>query len=299
MCGEAGLKRRTRFGNATLMIAANLPDVDVLAFATSIPAVALRRGWTHGIVAQALLPVLLTGIVLLAARLRPARDGGPPARVAGLLLLSYIGVLSHVSLDLLNNYGVRLLAPLNWRWFYGDAVFILDPWLWLTLGLGVHLSRRRASSSPSRAAVGPARIALGVAAVYIAGMCLSARTAREEVIEAWRVTRASEPRGVMAGPVPVSPFQREVIVDAGDHYATGRFAWWPRRVAFDGGVTAKNDTDPAVARAREAPHIRAFLVWARFPFWTVEPGPDGTRVTVSDMRFGGRGGGFVQRVVVP
>ena len=29
---EAGLKRQTRFGSAALMIAANLPDVDVLAF---------------------------------------------------------------------------------------------------------------------------------------------------------------------------------------------------------------------------------------------------------------------------
>ena len=34
------------------MIAANLPDVDVLAFATGIPPVALRRGWTHVVLAQ-------------------------------------------------------------------------------------------------------------------------------------------------------------------------------------------------------------------------------------------------------
>ncbi len=32
--GEAGLKIRTRFGNPALMIAANLPDLDVLVFAT-------------------------------------------------------------------------------------------------------------------------------------------------------------------------------------------------------------------------------------------------------------------------
>ena len=42
--GEAGLKRQTRFGNATLMIASNLPDIDVLVFATSTPSVAFRRG---------------------------------------------------------------------------------------------------------------------------------------------------------------------------------------------------------------------------------------------------------------
>ena len=74
--GEAGLKRRTRFGSATLMIASNLPDIDVLAFATGIPA-ALRRGWTHG-AAQLLLPVALTAIVLAVDRRwprTPARHG--------------------------------------------------------------------------------------------------------------------------------------------------------------------------------------------------------------------------------
>src|SRR6185295_11108606 len=40
--GEAGLKRRTAFGDATLMIASNLPDMDVLVFATGTPSVAFR-----------------------------------------------------------------------------------------------------------------------------------------------------------------------------------------------------------------------------------------------------------------
>ena len=58
-------------------------------------------------------------------------------------------------------------------------------------------------------------------------------------------------------------------------------------------IVPKNDTDPRVARAREAPNIRAFLVWARFPFWTIEETSDGTRVSVSDLRFAGRGAPFV------
>src|SRR5437764_14496099 len=62
---EAGLTRRTRYGSATLIIASNLPDIDVLVFATSTPSVAFRRGWTHGILADVLLPPMLTGIILL------------------------------------------------------------------------------------------------------------------------------------------------------------------------------------------------------------------------------------------
>src|SRR5215204_3693104 len=104
---EAGLRHRTRFASAALMIAANLPDIDVLAFATDTPPVALRRGLTHGVVAQALLPILLAAVFLVVDRWRPPRSAGPPARAGALLLLGYIGVLSHVAMDWLNTYGVR------------------------------------------------------------------------------------------------------------------------------------------------------------------------------------------------
>src|SRR6185436_8025252 len=82
--GEAGLKYRTRFGAAALMVSANIPDVDVLVFATGSPPVAFRRGITHGIVAQLLLPIALTGIFMVLARLRPPRpdDDRPPLKPA-------------------------------------------------------------------------------------------------------------------------------------------------------------------------------------------------------------------------
>jgi inner membrane protein len=295
---QAGLKRRTRFATATLLIGANLPDIDVLVFATSEPAVAFRRGWTHGVVAQALLPVALTAAIVIVARLRRDHGVSPPLNVRWLLALSYIALFSHVALDLLNNYGVRLLAPVNWRWFYGDAVFIIDPWLWLTLGGGVWLSARGIRDPGSRTWTTPARTALVIATLYIAGMCLHARLARGFVLDAWRGERGVEPLQLMVGPVPLTPFRRTVIVDAGDHYETGTFTTLPLRVTFDPETVEKNADDPRVAQAREAPHIRAFLVWSRFPVWTLQSTRGGTLVSVGDMRFAGRGG-FVQRVVVP
>ena len=272
------------------MIAANLPDLDVLAFATDVPAVALRRGWTHGTLAQALLPVALTAAMLGAARVIRSRGDEPPLRARGLLLLSYIGVLSHVALDLLNSYGVRLLMPFSNRWFYGDAVFIIDPWLWLTLGVGIWLTRRRGIA-------GASRHALTLAAIYILSLCLNTRVARSVVLQEWRAGRGGDPVSLMAGPVPITPFRRQVIVDAGPVYETGTLDLLPRRMTFE-AVVPKNDTDPRVARAREAPHIRAFLVWSRFPFWTIEETSEGTRVSVGDLRFAGRGAPFVQSVVI-
>ena len=290
--GRAGLSQRTRFGGAALMVAANLPDLDVLVFATDVPSVAFRRGWTHGTLAQIGLPIVLAGVFYLIDRMRPVRPGLRPLRLSSILLLSYVGVISHVALDWLNSYGVRLLMPFDNRWFYGDTLFIIDPWLWVTLGLGVWLARRR-NGDPR-----PARGALLIACAYIALMCLSAQVARGIVSEAWRAEHGSVPISYMVGPVPVTPLRREVIVDAGAYYARGTFTWFPTRVTFDSSSTPKHDDDPATAQARETPAFHGFLVWSRFPFWTIERTASGTDVAVGDMRFVGRGRPFLQTTTV-
>jgi inner membrane protein len=300
--GEAGLKQKTRYGNATLMIAANLPDIDVLVFFTNTPSVEFRRGWTHGLLAQLVLPVALTAIVAAVdhfrGRARPGSGEGvdaapdqPPLSIPWLLALSFAGVYSHVALDFLNNYGVRLLAPFDWRWFYGDALFIADPWLWLVLGAGVWLSRRRRSPTPARGA-------LLFATAYALAMFASAHLARAVVREAWREARGRDPRALMAGPLPVTPLTRTVIVDAGDHYETGTLSWWPGRMTFDAQVVPKQDRNPAVAAARQTRLIAAYLVWSRFPYWTLMPTANGTVVGVRDMRFGGALGGRMGASVI-
>ena len=277
--GYAGLRRKTQFANATLMIAANLPDLDVLVFATDTPSVAFRRGWTHGVLAQLLLPLALTAIMVLIGRRRRGTPADPPLHAGWLLFLAYLALYSHIFLDFLNNYGVRLLTPIDWRWFYGDTLFIMDPWLWLTLGFGVWLSRRWKSPQP-------ARVALTMAALYIGVMLVSASAAREIVLEAWRDERGSSPRALMVGPAPGTPFERQVIVDAGEHYETGAFTWRRSpRVAFNADPVPKNEHRPEVLAARETPAFQAFLVWSRFPFFQLEAEESGTRVSVGDMRF--------------
>jgi inner membrane protein len=292
--GHTGLKRRTRFAQGALMVAANVPDVDVLVFLTDVPSVAFRRGWTHGVVAQVLLPLTVVAVFALANRLRPPRAGDetPPFRAWWILLLACIGVVSHVLLDLLNNYGVRLLTPIDWRWFYGDAVFIIDPWLWLTLGLGVWLARRRHSAVPARWAV-------ALALSYILAIVWSTRAAEELVLEQWGREQQAAPRALMVGPRPVTPLTRDVIVDAGTTYFWGTFDWWTGSVTWDEQRLPKNDQLPHIAVARGDPAVRGFLVWSRFPFWRTEPVAGGTRVTVGDARFMNGARGFSRSVVVP
>ena len=138
------LGEKSRFATAALVIGANLPDVDSILYFTGHDDLALgfRRGWTHGILALVVLPVMLAVILLAWDRLRPH----PLRKAAGLPLpgLSALAVLTHPFLDWLNNYGMRWLMPFSGTWSYGDSVFIMDPWLWLALG-GGWLAARRAT----------------------------------------------------------------------------------------------------------------------------------------------------------
>jgi inner membrane protein len=134
---------RLPLATATLLMAANLPDVDVFSYVRGGDfALGFRRGWTHGVLAMVVLPLVLWGVLLAWQRWVRRPRGTPPAPAGRLLLLAYVGVLSHPLLDWLNVYGVRLLMPFSGRWFYGDAVFIVDPWIWLVLGCAVYLARR-------------------------------------------------------------------------------------------------------------------------------------------------------------
>ncbi|HJO38514.1 MAG: metal-dependent hydrolase [Vicinamibacterales bacterium] len=129
---QTGLKRLSTFGTLTLLLAANAPDIDAFTmFLGRDVSLGARRGWTHGVLAMAVLPVALAGLVWLLGRIRAPRDGAQAPSFTPLLVLSGVGVLTHPLLDWLNTYGIRLLMPFDDRWFYGDALFIVDPWVWL------------------------------------------------------------------------------------------------------------------------------------------------------------------------
>lgn len=158
-----GLRRTTRYATVTLLVGSNLPDLDVLSYVHGPDfALGFRRGWTHGIPALVVLPLLWTALVLGWARWRRAREGLVPARVLG---LATFAVVMHPTLDWLNDYGVRWLMPLDPTWFYGAAVFIVDPWIWWALGTPVFL----AHSTSRRALAGWLVLAgLTTAAVVVA-----------------------------------------------------------------------------------------------------------------------------------
>jgi inner membrane protein len=134
---KAGLERLSPRATALCVLAANAPDSDivVLLFKDRWTFLREHRGVSHSIIGTlclaVLVPLLFYAGDWLVARLR---QRSPQPQLKGLLLASLVVTSTHPLLDWTNNYGVRFLLPWKTTWFYGDLVFVVDPFIWLTLG---------------------------------------------------------------------------------------------------------------------------------------------------------------------
>jgi inner membrane protein len=292
--GQMGLKTKTGLGMATLIIAANIPDIDAVAtLLDGVQHLAIRRGITHGPIAMLLLPLLLTGIMIGFDRWQGKRGKRPadrlPIHKGWLLALAYIGCLSHPALDWLNSYGIRLLEPFSSQWFYGDSIFIIDIWIWAALIAGFWISRRREKRKASNWSR-PAWISFAIVCAYIfANGLISGKAEAEtkslldQTVFAAGVPDAIQrsPEMVVANPVPIQFWKREILWRDESAYGSGEFN------LFDGLVLNKEHKIPEYSRflspeiARSSDDAAAFLFWSRMPVITAV----GARVTVRDQRF--------------
>ncbi len=227
-----------------------------------------------------------------------------------LLALCYLGTLTHPLFDWFNNYGIRLLEPFSSQWFYGDTLFIIDPWIIAMLGAGVWLSlRRERGDGWNRHS--PAFVALCSVATYVlfnALLSISAvGSAREIIAKSNPVVDAPL---IVANAMPLAFWRREILWRGSQKYGRGDFD------PFDGGVTldrssvlsvlpppqpgmayfsddvlrgsqplANFDTkmsDPRIAAwAKSDPAAQAFLFWSRMPIAELHP----DHIVLRDQRF--------------
>ena len=319
------LRETTRLATAALVVGANLPDVDSILYFTGHDDLALgfRRGWTHGVLALVVLPLLQTALLLAYDRWRP---GERKVRPGALLALSAFAILTHPFLDWLNNYGMRWLMPFDGRWFYGDSVFIMDPWLWLILGAGWLAPRRATRTTVAIWAVCTALLAYVVAqrdvrylaivgvvaailflallwkprvawiptaALVVAFAYIGARLAIHEVTER-HIARRLASTNTMASPHPIDPLRWDFVAQTGDVYRFGRFHWRDgMQLAPERLPVAK--PSPEYELAKRDPHVQGFMTWVRFPWYEIERRPGETHVLIHDARYAVRrrpGSGF-------
>lgn len=282
---ETGLKHRTRKGLAACLLAANMPDIDVFFGWAPWAPLAMHRGFTHGLVGGVLLmPPLLAGLLWLLDRWQAAKGriagDAPPMRFVWLVVLSYLGAITHPLLDLQNVYAVQLMSPLSERWFHTDGLFIVSPWLLALLGCGIWLARRGKSSTP-------AIVALGSAALFIAAnvgiSMLAARAARMDGPYA-------NPDRLFAAPEPLAFWRRDIVWREGGKIVFARYDPLQNPFGLTGHVPPQDDNmaDPLVRRASTAnDEVRDFLAWSQMPMAQLKRNGNCTTITFGDGRFTG------------
>lgn len=137
--GQTGLKKLSRYGMPTLMISANLPDIDLLwSYYSDTSYIIHHRGFTHTFLGIFPQMFILSAIIYFIAKKRKEDDSN--LSFSNLLLLSFIGLMSHISLDYLNDYGIRPFSPFSENMYLAGSIFIVDAWFWLLLGGYVFLT---------------------------------------------------------------------------------------------------------------------------------------------------------------
>ena len=285
LIGQMGLKRKTGLAMPTLIIAANIPDIDAVAtLLGGHQHLAIRRGITHGPIAMLLLPLMLWGIMLWYDRWQTRRGTRPekrlPVDAKWLLALAYIGCLSHPLFDWFNSYGIRLLEPFSSQWFYGDTLFIIDLWLYLLLGGGLWLSLRQERNGHTdwrRSA----RTAAIVAMTYIFANFAISTNAEKMADNLLRADAVSGERIVVANPVPLAFWRREIEWRNGLRYGEGSYS-------LIDGVELSARSMPHNANgwsvrdaASKDKDAAAYLFWSRMPVFQMQ----GEVMLISDQRF--------------
>src|SRR5688500_13795310 len=112
------------------VIGAEVPDIDVLYAGPArgmgkLGYLLHHRGHTHTVLFAVAAALAMWAVAVALRR------GAPPGERRAMLWVALAGTLSHIALDYTNSYGVHPFWPVVNRWFYGDAVFIIEPWLWI------------------------------------------------------------------------------------------------------------------------------------------------------------------------
>jgi len=116
------------------MLSNNLPDFDALyTRITPQPLGSLlhHRGHTHTFVIA--LPLGLVALAVLVGFARRRNWRLTRRDLGWLSALALAGGPVHIALDSSNNYGIHPFWPFYNGWFYGDSVFIIEPWIWAVL----------------------------------------------------------------------------------------------------------------------------------------------------------------------
>src|SRR5450755_3768267 len=286
--GRAGLNRKTALATATLTLAAEAPDLDVLGRING-PAFAFahHRGFTHSFLGIALVSAVVVGFIYVIW----------PLRWGLLFAFAYLAGLSHLLLDFTNNYGVRPFWPFSEKWYSWDIVFIVEPLMlaFLILGLVVPSLFGLIDKEIGARRHGPrGRIAAVLALagiVLIWGLRDYEHRRAVSALEA-RTYNGADPLRASAYPKWIDPFHWDGVVETPAFFALAPVNSLAPEVDPEGRleIRYKPEETPVTLGAKNSYIGRAFLDWAQYPITeteTLQPPQQGSIVLFRDLRYAG------------
>jgi inner membrane protein len=273
--GRTGLDRWIPRAAWAAVVASNLPDIDIVTqFAGTTTYLDHHRGFTHTILGIPVLSLALAGLMCAVTR---SVNTSRPAMFWKYLLIAFIAMSTHPLLDWANTYGVRPFLPVNGRWYYGDTLFIIDPWLDLILLIGIIIARR---ASAHKRLIATASLAISV--IYIGGM-IELRNIAERQLQGYTRNIAGVLDSAVA-PEFLDPLHWTGLVETQTEVSSYRIDERTGVIREEHRLTKAVETK--ITSAAEATHTAAvFRSFARFPVTRVESTDFGYRVLLIDFRF--------------
>lgn len=256
-----GFQRKRAMG---VMVSASLaPDIDYLSrLGGTASFLEHHRGITHSVFALFLVPL---SIAILA--------GGRKDR-GYYYCLGFLAYAFHIMLDLTNSYGVRILSPIDDRYFSLDLNFIIEPYVTVGLLLAFLIARR--SKDKGR------KIAVYFFLLFF--LYTGAKHMLHERAEEYLKARLDDQAIQRVTPLP-----------------GGLFRWWYVSESKDGPVVGVVDmfTDGVYAHRRyprqgkselmeaskDTSAVRAYLSFAQNPYAEVINEVRGARVVWRDLSY--------------
>lgn len=278
--GRAGLNRKTALATATLTLAAEAADLDIVGqIRGPVFGFAHHRGFTHSFLGVPLVAAVVVAFVYLVWRIRGRKLKVPdlPPRWGLLYLYASLAALSHILLDFTNNYGVRPFWPFSEKWYSWDIVFIVEPVMLLFLVGGLALpslfalinEEIGARSRAFKGRTGATIALIGVICVW--GLRDFEHRRAIAALQA-RTYQDAQPMRVSAFPYYSNPFRWSGVVETRDFFAV----MWVDSLAPEVDpenrleIHYKPEETPITLAAKKSYLGRVYLDWAQYPLTETE-----------------------------
>ncbi len=253
---------RRRLSMLILILASIAPDFDYITRLWGMDIfLRYHRGITHGILFLFLGPLII-GLIFGLRK--------------GFLYYSFIaflGYAAHLLMDLTNQYGTRILSPLDWQQYSLDLTFILDPYITIGLLLSVILCRFN-----KKRAFAIALITIFLFVTYVGSRYYLQGKTKDflrERIEANTYTLY---------PLPNDFLRWWFVVRSGEELKVGFADLFTKRICVQ-EVHRLTNKNTYIERSKEIRAVKNFLYFAKYPYALVRNEKDKTVVIWHELSY--------------